>query len=74
MDGGGDYQYFAGIQLNSIFFENEPGDDIMPSSQYLTSHTCQLVGGIVNYDVVLSNGTITLQYSDWKADKFIEEL
>jgi hypothetical protein len=50
-----------------------PGD--YENSENLTAieKTCDVYGGIVEYDVVLQNQAIRLQHDDWSKDRFLQE-
>lgn len=62
--------FYAGLALNSTF---DTGGATVGGGGVLTNHVCEMRGGIVAYQVTLSNGIVMLS-PDKSTDKFIKEL
>ena len=63
------FQSFSALQLNSSFIAHPSGSD----KGNMLLRSCTLRGGIVEYPILITNGTVLFASKDWRNDSFVEE-
>ena len=64
------FQSFSALQLLSSFIAVPSGSD----KGTLQQQSCTLRSGIVEYPILITNGTVSFLSRDWRNDTFVEEL
>ena len=70
-DGTDIWTYLAGLQLTATFYVGQQySDEDATITYYLTSHVCNLTGGVVEYTVDLAESVVSL--TDRSKDDFLQ--
>lgn len=69
-DAGGDIQGYYNLALTTLYVAEPDGTE----SGDVEQHSCTLQSGIVEYAIVINNGSVTFRSNDWRDDNFVNDL